>query len=168
MLEPEIHGNLNLCSWAMLTNNCLLRWEVFLTSTRQITYKVTYIFNHFSLFINSFERNICGTNLLCDATCFTILYMSVAELWEDSKMRWVFWYETHCLQTARLISDPRLKLFEQRHLCLLPSHLYSFTELLTALPQRHHCYSRNINTRIFLPYLEFLSSLCLHVQAHRW
>lgn len=46
--------------------------------THKIQY--TYIFNHLSLFINSFKGNIGGPNLLCDTTCFTILHMCVTEL----------------------------------------------------------------------------------------
>lgn len=113
MMEPEIQGNLDLCSGAMLTNNCLLKWEVFLMPTKQITYEVTYIFNHLSLFINSFKRNICGTNLLCNTTCFAILHMCVTELWKDSKMRLVFWHEELLCRQSGCISDPRRKLSEQ-------------------------------------------------------
>lgn len=56
------------------------------------TYEIqsTYIFNHLSLFINSFKGNIGGANLLCDTTCFTILYMCVTELGQDSRFRFVF------------------------------------------------------------------------------
>lgn len=40
----------------------------------------TYIFNHLSLFINSFEGNIGSPNLLCDTACLTILHVRVTEL----------------------------------------------------------------------------------------
>lgn len=62
---------------------------IFLESkTYEIQY--TYIFNHLSLFINSFKGNIGGANLLGDTTCFTILYMRVTELGQDSRFRFVF------------------------------------------------------------------------------
>lgn len=47
----------------------------------------TYIFNHLSLFINSFQEGHWWHQLLRDTTCFTILYMCVdgAGMRADSK-----------------------------------------------------------------------------------